>query len=203
MIKYIWAKIFKKIRSSAIKNSFVHKTSKIESGSHFINSKMGKHSFCGYDCDISNAEIGSFCSIANNVIIGGGTHPVDWVGTSPAFYEGRDSIKAKFSNHKRKNVKKTIIQHDVWIGQSVIIKQGVIIGTGAVIGMGSIVTKDVPPYSIYAGNPAKFIKQRFDSDVSEKLLKIEWWDFHDKKLLELARYFKDPVKFIKEVNKVV
>jgi len=203
MIKYIWAKILKKIRGSAIRNSSIHKTSKIEPGSQFINSKMGKHSFCGYDCDISNTEIGSFCSIANNVIIGGGMHPVDWVGTSPAFYEGRDSIKAKFSNHKRKNVKKTIIQHDVWIGQSVIIKQGVIIGTGAVIGMGSIVTKDVPPYSIYAGNPAKFIKQRFDSDISEKLLKIEWWNFHEKKLLELTRYFKDPVKFIKEANKVV
>jgi acetyltransferase-like isoleucine patch superfamily enzyme len=203
MIKYIWAKFFKKIRGSAIKSSSIHKTSKVEAGSQFINSEMGKHSFCGYDCDISNTEIGSFCSIANNVIIGGGMHPVGWVGTSPAFYEGRDSIKAKFSNHKRKNVKKTIIQHDVWIGQSVIIKQGVTIGTGAVIGMGSIVTKDVPPYSIYAGNPAKFIKQRFDSNISEQLLKIEWWNFHEQKLLQLTKYFKDPDRFIREANKII
>ena len=203
MIKYIWAKFFKKIRGSAIKSSSIHKTSKVEAGSQFINSEMGKHSFCGYDCDISNTEIGSFCSIANNVIIGGGMHPMGWVGTSPAFYEGRDSIKAKFSNHKRKNVKKTIIQHDVWIGQSVIIKQGVTIGTGAVIGMGSIVTKDVPPYSIYAGNPAKFIKQRFDSNISEQLLKIEWWNFHEQKLLQLTKYFKDPDRFIREANKII
>ena len=200
MIKYIWAKILKKIRGSAIRNSSIHKTSKIEPGSQFINSKMGKHSFCGYDCDISNTEIGSFCSIANNVIIGGGMHPVDWVGTSPAFYEGRDSIKAKFSNHKRKNVKKTIIQHDVWIGQSVIIKQGICIGTGAVIGMGSIVTKDVPPYTIYAGNPAKLIKERFDKNTAEKLLKIEWWNFDDKKLKKYAKYFTNPDQFINKVN---
>lgn len=200
MIKYIWAKILKKIRGSAIRNSSIHKTSKIEPGSQFINSKMGKHSFCGYDCDISNTEIGSFCSIANNVIIGGGMHPVDWVGTSPAFYEGRDSIKAKFSNHKRKNVKKTIIQHDVWIGQSVIIKQGICIGTGAVIGMGSIVTKDVPPYTVYAGNPAKLIKERFDKNTAEKLLKIEWWNFDDKKLKKYAKYFTNPDQFINKVN---
>jgi len=161
---------------------------------------MGKHSFCGYDCDISNTEIGFFCSIANNVIIGGGMHPVDWVGTSPAFYEGRDSIKAKFSKHERKNIKKTLIGHDVWIGQSVIIKQGICIGTGAVIGMGSIVTKDVPPYTVYAGNPAKLIKERFDKNTAEKLLKIEWWNFDDKKLKKYAKYFTNPDQFINKVN---
>lgn len=200
MIKYIWAKIFKKIRGSAIKNSSIDKTSTIESGTHFINSTMDKHSFVSYDCDISNTDIGSFCSIANNVIIGGGMHPIDWVGTSPAFYEGRDSIKAKFSKHKRKNIKKTLIGHDVWIGQSVIIKQGICIGTGAVIGMGSIVTKDVPPYTVYAGNPAKLIKERFDKNTAEKLLKIEWWNFDDKKLKKYAKYFTNPDQFINKVN---
>ena len=196
MIKYIWSKIFKKIRSSAIKNSTIHRTSKVESGSSFINSEMGKHSFCGYDCDISNATIGSFCSIANGVVIGGGMHPINWVGTSPVFYEGRDSVKAKFSKHKREKIKNTTIGHDVWIGQNVIIKQGINIGTGSIIGMGSIVTKDIPPYSIYAGNPAKLIRERFDKKTIDKLLKIEWWNFDDAKLMNYAQYFTNPDKFI-------
>ena len=200
MIKYIWSKIFKKIRSSAIKDSTIHRTSKVESGSSFINSEMGKHSFCGYDCDISNATIGAFCSIANGVVIGGGMHPINWVGTSPVFYEGRDSVKAKFSKHKREKIKNTTIGHDVWIGQNVIIKQGINIGTGSIIGMGSIVTKDIPPYSIYAGNPAKLIRERFDKKTIDKLLKIEWWNFDDKKLMKYAQYFTNPDKFIGEFD---
>ena len=154
MIKYIWAKILKKMRGSAIKTSQVHETSKVESGSSFVNSSMVKHSFCGYDCDIAHCQIGAFCSIANGVVIGGGAHPMSWISTSPVFYEGRDSVKAKFSEHAREPVREAVIGHDVWIGRNVLIAQGVVIGTGAVVGMGSVVTKDVDPYSIVAGCPA-------------------------------------------------
>ena len=84
----------------------------------------------------------------------------------------------------------------MWIGQNVIIKQGINIGTGSIIGMGSIVTKDIPPYSIYAGNPAKLIRERFDKKTIDKLLKIEWWNFDDKKLMNYAQYFTNPDKFI-------
>ena len=94
-ISYLLAKVLKKIRGSAIVNSKIHKTSKVESGSHIVNTVFDRHSFCGYDCEIFNCDIGSFCSIANNVIIGGGMHPIDWVSTSPVFYEGRDSVKLK------------------------------------------------------------------------------------------------------------
>lgn len=69
-IKYYWAKLFKKLRGSAIKNSLIHPTSKVESGCNLVYVQMGRHSFCGYDCEIYNAEIGSFCSVDNNVIIG-------------------------------------------------------------------------------------------------------------------------------------
>lgn len=119
---------------------------------------MDRYSFCGYNCEMINVEIGSFCSIANGVVIGGEMHPLEWISTSPVFYEGRDSIDMKFSEHKRKKGLKTIIGHDVWIGQNSLIKQGIKIGNGAVIGMGSVVTKDVAPYSIVAGNPTKLIK---------------------------------------------
>jgi ADP-glucose pyrophosphorylase len=74
-LEYYWSKILKKLRGRAVKNSTIHKTSMIESGSQVVNCTMDKHSFCGYDCQIVNCDIGSFCSISNNVVIGGGRHP--------------------------------------------------------------------------------------------------------------------------------
>lgn len=198
--EYYISKILKKLRGAAIKNSYIDKTSKIESGTQFINSTMARHTFCGYDCNITFCEIGSFSSIANNVVIGGGMHPLDWVGTSPVFYEGRDSVKAKFSEHERKKMKKTIIGHDVWIGQNVIIKQGINIGIGSVIGMGSVVTKDVAPYTIVAGNPAKVIRKRFEDDIIENLIDSKWWEFDALKLTKYAKYFKEPKTFLKELK---
>lgn len=144
IISFLWVKAIKKSLSVAIRNSKVHKKPKIETGSQDINSTMQKHSFCGYSCDISSTDIGAFCSIANGVVIIGGMHPMDWVSTLPAFYEGRDSIKAKSSEHKRHAVNRNSIGHNVWIGRNAIIKQGIQIG--AVVGMGSIVTKDFAPH---------------------------------------------------------
>lgn len=200
MLLYYWSKFIKKLRGSSIKNSNIHRTSKVESGSLIVNSSFSKHSFCGYDCEIINSQVGSFCSIANNVIIGGGMHPMDWVGMSPVFYEGRDSVKAKFSKHQRPAAKKTIIGNDVWIGHSAILKQGITVGTGAVIGMGSVVTKDVPPYTIVAGNPARIIRKRFDENVIISLLRSEWWNYKDDDLRTLATYFKDPQEFLNKIK---
>lgn len=198
---YFWSKLFKKIRASAIRNSFIHKSSTIESGSLIVNSSMDRHSFCGYNCEITNADIGSFCSIANGVIIGGGMHPLDWISTSPAFYSGRDSIKAKFSAHDREAPKKVTIEHDIWIGQNVLIKQGVHIGVGAIIGMGSVVTKDVPPYAVVGGSPARIIKYRFDQDLISRLVKSKWWKLDDSKLSKIGHLSKDPESFLKAIEK--
>jgi acetyltransferase-like isoleucine patch superfamily enzyme len=198
-IKYLWVKLLKKIRGSAVKNCHIHRTSKIESGSHLVNSKMGKYSFCGYNCEIINCEIGSFCSIANNVVIGGAMHPINWVSTSPVFYEGRDSVRTKFSTHKRTPDKNTVIEHDVWIGEKSMIKQGIKIGIGAVIGMGSIVTKDVEPYSIVAGNPARLIRKRFDDETINLLLESKWWNFDDEKLLTIGKNIQNPKEFIRNI----
>ena len=199
-ISYLWAKAIKKARSSALSSSRIHPTSKVESGSHLVDSNMARHSFCGYDCEITACDIGSFTSIANRVVIGGGRHPLEWVGMSPAFYAGRDSIKAKFSTHERDPVARTKIGHDVWIGYGALIAQGVSIGNGAVVGMGSVVTKDVPDYMIVAGNPAKPIRPRFDEPLVEALRAIEWWNFDDRKLRAMAEYFPDPQIFIEKLS---
>lgn len=88
----------------------------------------------------------------------------------------------------------------MWIGTVAKIIQGVKIGTVAVVGASAVVTKDVPPYAIVAGNPAKIIKMRFDEDVVSHLMQSEWWKFSDDKLKLLAPYIKDPIKFIEKVN---
>ena len=133
---------------------------------------MDRHSL--YGCDVYCADIGSFTSIANSVVIGGGRHPVEWVGMSLLFYEGRDRDKAKFSTHRHDPVKRVVIGHDVWIGRTAIVLPGVAIGNGAVVGAGAVGTKSVPPYAIVAGNPAQLIRYRLDESVVERLIASRW-----------------------------
>lgn len=201
LFSFLFAKLFKKMRLSAIKNSAIHRTSKVESGSLVYNTEMGKHSYCGYDCEIINSKIGNFTSIANNVVIGGSNHPMNWVGMSPVFYEGRDSVKKKFSKFKLDDSKKTHIGNDVWIGRSAIVLGGVKINDGAVVGAGSVVTKEVPHYAIVAGNPAKIIKYRFDEETIRQLISINWWSLPDEELSHYAHTIKDVKLFIDTISK--
>lgn len=198
---YIWSKLLKKMKGAAIIRSEIHPLSKVEAGSDFVNSIMKKYSFCGYNCQIINTEIGAFCSLADNIIIGGARHPIEWASSSPVFYAGKDSISTKFSEFPRIPDKYTIIGNDVWIGTGVKIIQGVNIGTGAVIGAGAVITKDVPPYAIVGGNPAKIIRMRFEENVVKGLLESEWWNIPEERLQKAAQYIRDPKKFINEIMK--
>ncbi len=189
------------MRLAAIRNSVVHPTSKVEPGSSFVSSTMARHSFCGYDCEIAHAKIGAFVSIANSVVIGGGRHPMEWIAMSPVFYEGRDSVKEKYSEHSRPEPKLVEIGHDVWIGRNAVILPGVKVGHGAVVGAAAVVTKDVAPYSIVAGNPARAIRQRFADDEIAALLEYGWWDFDDSKLRHVAKHFNRADDFLKMIVK--
>jgi acetyltransferase-like isoleucine patch superfamily enzyme len=131
----------------------------------------------------SKLIVGNFCSIAANVTVYlGGNHRTDWVTTYP-FGILNTNIFNNFDgtgNHVSKG--DVIIGNDVWIGENVIIMSGVTIGDGAVIANNSHVVKNVEPYSLVGGNPAKFIKYRFRPEQIEKLLEIKWWDWDDEKI---------------------
>jgi acetyltransferase-like isoleucine patch superfamily enzyme len=194
-------KALKKLRMRAVSSSTVPATSKLESGTSFYHSSIDRYSFCGYDCDVYYADIGAFTSIANNVVIGGGRHPMDWVGMSPVFYEGRDSVRAKFAMHRREPARRVIVGNDVWIGRSAIILPGATVGDGAVVGAGSVVTKDVAPYAIVAGNPARLVRFRFDDETIARLLASKWWDLPDADLQRLGPLVTDVQRFLEVVER--
>ena len=176
--------------------SEIDSTSAILRWSRVYWSTIHRFTYVSDHCWIIKAEIGSFCSIASNVWIGGGKHPLNFVSTSPVFYSENNILKKCFNRIDFQEYEKTTIGNDVWIGSNVFIKGGVSVGHGAVIGAHSVVTKDVEPYSIVAGNPAKLIRKRFDDLTVQKLIKSQWWNFPDKILNERAANFHDVSKFL-------
>ncbi len=159
-------------------------------------SELQRHTYIQRSTTIVNTSIGSFCSIGANVKIGLPDHPLNFVSTHPAFYDPSQPILKSFATEiHHQTSKKTILEHDVWIGDGAFVRSGVVIGTGAVVAAGSVVVKDVEPYSIVGGNPAKHIKYRFDDDTIRGLLKSRWWLLSDTELSQLSNEFIEPQLF--------
>lgn len=201
MLKFYISKAFKKFfHMSSVSKCNIHKTAKIGDGCTVSDTVMGKYSYVGDNTNISFAAVGSFTSISSYCGIGGGGHPTDWVSTSPMFNKHRSILRVNFSQNDYNPFKETAIGNDVWIGTHCLIKSGVTIADGAVIGMGSVVTKDIGPYEIWAGNPAKLIRKRFDDETIDKLLKIQWWNWDEAKIKKYADKFNSPEAFLKELE---
>ena len=136
--------------------------------------------------DVDKLIIGKYCSIGSGaVFIMGGNqgHRMDWVSTFPFYYQANIFKDAKDSYKKVGN---TTVGHDVWIGSEAMIMPGVTIGVGAVVSARAVVSKDIPPYAIVAGNPARVIKYRFDDEKISKLLKLKWWDMPEEKVKQIV-----------------
>ena len=132
--------------------------------------------------------IGKYCSIGSGAVFmmaGNQGHRSDWVSTFPFYYQANIFKNALNAYEK---VGDTVIAHDVWIGSEAMIMAGVTIGSGAVIAARAVVTKDVPPYAVVAGSPAKVIKYRFEAQQIEELLKLKWCDWSEEKVKEAMPY---------------
>lgn len=166
--------------------------------------KLGRYSYMGSNCVFTNSKIGRFCSISSNVKIITGKHPSSvFVSTHPVFYSanhptGNTFVKENlFEEFERTaNGKDIEIGNDVWIGRNVLLMGGISIGDGAIIAAGSIVTKDVEPFTIVAGIPAKVVRRRFNDEDCCKLQNIKWWEWDDEKLKKNSCLFSDIDSFL-------
>jgi acetyltransferase-like isoleucine patch superfamily enzyme len=160
------------------------------------NSKIGCHTYCNSDTHIQNAIIGRYTSIGSEVYIGIGTHPTNLVTTHPAFYSNNKEFETYADRLYFEEFEKCKIGNDVWIGSRATVLNGVTIGDGAIVAYGAVVTKNVLPYSIVGGVPAKHIKFRFDESIIIELLKIKWWELEENFLQKNFKLFHNPLNFI-------
>lgn len=165
--------------------------------------QFGYGSYVHKNSVLKNVKVGRFCAIGENVNIRLFEHPTQMVSISPCFYRKEHTLKTFVDENYYEDLKydsegySVRIGNDVWIGQGVSIKSGVTIGDGAVIGTGAVVTKDIEPYAIVGGVPAKVIRYRFTEEQIEALLKIQWWNKDIKWLEKNGKAFNDVDKFIK------
>lgn len=170
--------------------------------------EIGFGTYIGEYSNLKNATIGKYCSIGREVYVLCGQHPISgFVSTHPAFYTKRkgfmyvDKMKFEEYRHVPGTHKAIIVGNDVWIGDHVKIMEGVRIGDGAVIASGAIITKDVPPYAVVGGIPAKIIKYRFEEGEREFLLKMEWWNKGEEWIRNYSECFEDIKEFMKILSR--
>lgn len=200
-LSYLIPKAIRKIfNKAAIKDSTLDSTARVDIGSVVVECSMGRYSYVGEHTSLLSVDVGSFTSISNYCAIGGGAHPIEWVSMSPVFNSSKGILKKKFSNKEYRPFARTTIGNDVWIGSHCLVKSGVKISDGAVIGMGSVVTKDVGPYEIWAGNPARIIRKRFEGETIQTLQKTKWWELSDSELQRIAVLFDRVPELLNELE---
>lgn len=168
-----------------------------------LKTKVGRYSRIRKNCHIAYADIGNFTVISRNVIVCPGAHPMNYLTPHSIFY------KSDWGWHEkdwRKDIdftweQRVSIGNEVWIGLNSIIMEGVTIGDGAIVATGSIVTKDVPPFAVVGGIPAKVIKYRFPQEMIDRLLEIQWWNLPDEEISNVIDLFHTKNPTLEDLNK--
>lgn len=147
-----------------------------------LDSELDDYSYCDRLCDLANTSVGRFANIASAVRIGATDHPLDratlhhFMYRSSRYWDDAPDDEAFFAERR---ARRTRIGHDTWIGHGAQIKPEVTIGDGAVVAAGAVVTRDVPPYAIVAGVPARVIRFRQPPEIAGRLQQLAWWDWDD------------------------
>jgi len=146
-------------------------------------------------------KMGKFCSIGKNCELGAFDHPTTWLSSSAIQYNLKLHFPDYIEDFEQKKIirpSETVFGNDVWVGSLAVVKRGLTIGNGAIIAGGSVVVKDVPPYAIVGGVPAKVLKYRFDEETIERLEKLQWWDMPSSDLKDIS--FDDIGKALEELE---
>ncbi|HSH72702.1 MAG TPA: CatB-related O-acetyltransferase [Methylophilaceae bacterium] len=188
-----------RIMTTALHSVEMHENVAILNNSYLERVTLGRFSYVSNDSKLVNVKIGSFCSIGPHVQIGLGPHPSrDFISSYPAFFTDKNTgcpLSFRQSKIFDDSVPPTKLGHDVWVGSNVILPGGISVGTGAIIAAGAVVVKDVPPYAIVGGNPAKVIRYRFSEAEIAFILDAQWWNWPSEKIIKNVDGFADFDKF--------
>lgn len=152
----------------------------ISKGVRIKRAEIGGYTYVSRDARLLDCSVGRYCSIGPECLIGGlGAHPTDWYSTSPLTYSPGNTVSQVLGSTRVDlgfcETGTVILGNDVWLGARVLVADGVRIGDGAVVGANTVVTKDVPPYAVYYGSPAKVQRYRFTEEVIQEILATGWW----------------------------